>query len=595
MSENAARSDPRSDPITAEIVRNYLETVSAEMSKVVENTSISPIFSETHDYSTGIFYLDHRGVSLVARAQSVPVHIFAALTSVETVLEVYAGDVHEGDLFFVSDPYYGGSHIPDWTIVNPVFVEGQPRFFTSVRGHVNDVGGCAPGGYNTLAREIWHEGFRVPPVRLNHRGERVEDIWNLILANTRVREDMAGDLNAMVGGCIIAARRIEALVRKYGAGVVASSVDYILDYSEARLRAEIERWPDGVYHGRSVLDHDYAGGGDVPVEATVTIRGAALKIDLTGSHPQVAGFVNSVATNTISNIYSTLVALCPDIPVNSGYFRPVEIVLPPASVVNCAPPAPVGHSTVCIGSDIMEAVMKAFEHAVPDRVGSANIDLGNVRVYGRNPRTGRFFVASDLWATAMSAGGAKGTDGWGGYAAPFCALKLASLEMYERQFPFSYVSVEYARDTAAPGQFRGAPALHYRRRMTVPVKAIVYNQGYRNTMQGYRGGGNGAGNYFVLNEGAADEVKVPYACFDVPVAAGNLVFAQSGGGGGWGNALDRDPQAVLRDVADEYVSVEGARRDYGVVVDVARQAVDEAATQALRVSRRSSVEPAAAK
>jgi N-methylhydantoinase B len=236
----------------------------------------------------------------------------------------------------------------------------------------------------------------------------------------------------------------------------------------------------------------------------------------------------------------------------------------------------------------MEAVMKAFEHVVPDRVGSANIDLGNVRVYGTNSRTGRFFVASDLWATAMSAGGAKGTDGWGGYAAPFCALKLPSLEMYERQFPFAYISVEYAKDTAAPGEFRGAPALHYRRRMTDSVRAIIYNQGYDNTMQGYLGGDSGAGNYFVLNEGAVDEMKVPYSCYDVPVKAGNVVFAQSGAGGGWGDPLKRDPKAVLNDVLNEYVSIERARTDYGVVIDAQRLQLDEAATVELRARARQS-------
>jgi N-methylhydantoinase B len=576
----------KSDLITAEIVRNYLETACGEMSRVVENTSISPIFSETHDYSVGIFYADARGVSLLARSQSVPVHIFAALTSVETVLDIYKGNVNEGDLFFASDPYYGGSHIPDWTVVNPIFVDGKPTFFTSVRGHVNDVGGCAPGGYNTLAREIWHEGFRVPPVKLREGGKPVDDIWNLILSNTRTKDDLTGDLNAMVGGCIIGERRLRELMAKYGGNAVARSVDYVLDYSENRLRAEIEQWPDGVYRGRSVLDHDYAGGGDVPVEATITVKGSDLTIDLAGSHPQVPGFVNSVATNTISNIYSSLVALCPDIPVNSGYFRPVKIVLPPHSVVNCDPPAPVGHSTVCIGSDIMEAVMKAFEHIAPDRVGSANIDLVNVRVYGTNSRTGRYFVGSDINATAMSAGGATGTDGWGGYAAPFCALRLPSLEMYERQYPYQYLQVEYVTDTAAPGKFRGAPALHYRRRMLDPVRAIIYNQGYRHPMQGYLGGKSGAGNYFVLNEGAADEVRVTDACYDISVGRGNVVFAQSGAGGGWGDPLERDPARVLADVRDGYVSVEGARRDYGVVLDRDGTAVDEAATQRERAALR---------
>jgi N-methylhydantoinase B len=375
------------------------------------------------------------------------------------------------------------------------------------------------------------------------------------------------------------------IVSKYGAAAVIRSVDYILDYSENRLRAAIETWPDGVYHGRSILDHDYAGGGDVPVEATVTVNGSGLKIDLTGSHPQVRGFVNSVATNTISNIYSALVALCPDIPVNSGYFRPVEIVLPPHSVVNCDAPAPVGNSTVCIGSDIMEAVMKAFEGVVPDLVGSANIDLVNVRVYGTNSRSGRFFVASDITATAMSAGGAKGTDGWGGYAAPFCALKLPSLEMYEQQYPWQYLEVEYAIDTAAPGEFRGAPALHYRRRMLDPVKAIVYGQGWRHPMQGYLGGGSGAGNFFVLNQGAADELTVTDYCYDVPVGAGNIIFAQSGAGGGWGDPLQRAPERVLDDVRDGYVSINGAKQNYGVVIDAATMTIDAAATASLRAGR----------
>jgi N-methylhydantoinase B len=576
----------KSDRITAEIVRNYLESVCGEMSMVVENTSISPIFSETHDYSTGIFFAENKSISLVARAQSVPVHIFAALTSVETVLDIYDDDVNEGDLFFASDPYYGGSHIPDWTIVNPVFVDGRPVFFTSVRGHVNDVGGCAPGGYNTIAREIWQEGFRVPPVKLRDRGELVEDIWNLIVSNTRTKDDIAGDLNAMVGGCVIAARRLEELVSKYGADTVTRSVEYVLDYSENRLRAEISKWPDGTYHGESILDHDYAGGGEVPVKAAVTITDSDLHIDLSGSHPQVPGFVNSVATNTISNIYSSLVALCPDIPVNSGYFRPFKITLPPKSVVNCEAPAPVGHSTVCIGSDIMEAVMKAFEQVVPDLVGSANIDLGNVRVYGTNRKAGRFFVGSDITATAMSAGGAKGTDGWGGYAAPFCALKLPSLEMYERQYPYQYIQVEYAIDTAAPGEWRGAAALHYRRRMLDPVKCIVYNQGYKHTMQGYLGGAPGAGNYFVLDENGPDETKITDACFDVAVPAGGVIFAQSGAGGGWGSPLDRATEAVLRDVRNEIVSFDGAKRDYGVVIDPETMSVDAEATEAERAERR---------
>jgi len=582
------------DLITAEIVRNYVETVCGEMSRVVENTSISPIFSETHDYSVGVFYFDGKDVSLLARAQSVPTHIFAAYTSVEAVLKAYAGDVNDGDIFFASDPYYGGSHIPDWTIVYPVFVDGVPAFFTSVRGHVNDVGGCAPGGYNTIARDVWQEGFRVPPVRLTERGRPVKDLWNLILSNTRTKDDITGDLNAMIGGCTIGARRMQELAAKYGLALVRRCVAYVFDYSESRLRAEIATWPAGTYVGEAFLDHDYAGGGPVKVRAAVTVEGGDVRIDMAGSAPQVAGFVNSVAPNTISNIYSTLVSLWPDVPVNSGYFRPFKIALPPHSVVNCDPPAPVGHSTVCIGSDIMEAVMKAFEQIVPERVGAADIDLCNVRVYGTNTRTGRFFVGSDINATAMSAGGAKGVDGWGGNAAPFCALRLPSLEMFEQQYPYRYWQVEYAPDTAAPGEFRGAPALHYRREMLDDVAAIVYSQGYAHPMQGYVGGKPGAGNFFVLNEGDPQrEVKVTDYCYGVAVPKGGRIFVQSGAGGGWGDPLRRNPDRVAADVRSELVSVAAARRDYGVVIDVRLGAVDRAATEAERARRRAGAAKAA--
>ena len=575
------------DQITAEIVRNYLETVSEEMSKIVENTATSQIFSEAHDYSTGIFYYDERGVNLVARAQAVPVHIFAALTSVETVLDVFKADVQEGDTFFVSDPYYGGSHIPDWTIVQPIMRDGRPLFFTSVRGHLNDVGGCAPGGYNTLAREIWHEGFRCPPVKLYVGGQPVRDIFNLIVSNTRQPEAISGDLKAMVGACIVGARRIEEIIAKYGVPLVARSVDYVLDYSEARLRAEIAAWPDGTYRGESILDHDFAGGPEVPVRAAVTIEGDGITIDLAGSHPQVSGFCNSVRANTISNVYSSLVAICPDIPVNSGYFRPVQVLLPPHSVVNADPPAPVGHATVCIGSDIMEAVMKAFEQVVPERVGSANIDLCNFRVFGTNSKTGQFFLSGDLNTSPVSSGGVHGVDGWGGWAAPFSALKLPPLEMYEWEFPFQYLQMEYVTDTAAPGQWRGVPAIHYRRRVLDPVRGIGYIQGLRHSMQGYCGGKSGAGNYFIVNEGLNSELRVEDACYNVDMPAGSVLFAQSGGGGGWGDPLDRDPQAVLADVLDEIVSVAGAERDYAVVIDPEALAVDHARTRALRESRRS--------
>ncbi|MBS1878793.1 MAG: hydantoinase B/oxoprolinase family protein [Actinobacteria bacterium] len=569
--------------ITAEIIRNSLETVCKELSATVENTALSPIFTLNHDYSCGVFYSGDGGqVQLLARDQAVPVHIFASLDSVQIMFETFPDDIREGDVFLVTDPYMGGTHCPDWTIIRPVTVAPGVTFLTCVRGHVNDVGGPVPGNYNVNARDVWQEGFRIPPVRIVSAGEHVGDIWETILANTRLPAEVRGDLMAMVGACQVGERRIRELARKYGVEMLRRSVDYIVDYSEKRLRATIAEWPDGSYEHTGYVDHDFAGNRDVPVRVKVTVSGEEVVVDFDGTSGEVPGFINSPTGNTISQVFTALTALCPDIPINSGFFRPVSVVLHPQTMVNPDPPAPVGNCTLTPGTTIIDTVMKAFEQIRPELVGTAAVDMNGARCFGVSAATGRYWVSSDLAATAMSAGGARGTDGWGGWAATFCALNLPPLEMFELQFPWEYVLDEYARDTAAPGRWRGAPAIHYRRRHTDQMRCTIYNGGARNTLVGYAGGGDGAGNYWVIREGEADEMTVTESCYAEPLSVGSLLFAQSGGGGGWGDPFEREPAAVLDDWLDDIVSTDGARRDYGVVIDPARQEVDLEATRRQR-------------
>jgi N-methylhydantoinase B len=576
--------DPH-DPITAEIIRNSLDTVCQELSATVENTALSPIFTLNHDYSCGVFYWDGAEVQLLARDAAVPVHIFASLDSVGTVLDAFAGDVAQDDVFLVADPYMGGTHCPDWTIIKPVVVEDDTVFFPCVRGHVNDVGGPVPGNYNVEAREVWQEGFRIPPVRIVERGRPVTELWEVILANTRLPDEVRGDLLAMVGACGVGERRIRDMAAKYGTAALRASVSYVVDYSETRLRAEIRGWADGTYAHTEQLDHDFAGNRDIPVAITLTIAGDAVTVDFAGSSDQVPGFVNSPRGNTLSQVFTAITALCPDIPVNSGFFRPIDVLLPERSLVNPEAPAPVGHCTLVPGTTVIDAVMKAFEQVTPELVGSAACGMKSALAFGMDAATGRYWVGSDLGATAMSAGGARGTDGWGAWAATFCALRLPPLEMFEVYYPYRYMISEYARDTAAPGQWRGAPAMHYRRRHTDRMRCTIYNASYRHPLAGYAGGHRGAGNYWVIREGAPDELLVTESCYAEPLPEGSLLFAQSGGGGGWGDPLDRAPEAVLDDWLDDLVSLESARRDYGVVIDAGREAVDAPATRAERARR----------
>jgi N-methylhydantoinase B len=576
------------DIITAEIIREYLETVSEEISKTMETTSVSTVFSEAHDYSSGVFYYDGKAVNLLARANSQPVHIYASVHSVEGLLSFFKYNLNDGDMILATDPYHNGSHIPDWTLMKPVFYRNKPVFFPAVRAHMVEVGGPVPGGYNSLATDVWQEGFRITPIKICEKGEMRRDILRMLSANNRIPHIMEGDLNAMIGACKVGEERIIRLVNKYGLDKVLESINYILDYSERRVRAEIAKWPDGEYEGESILDQDFAGTKGVKVKVKITVHGDSCTVDLSGSSPQTRGFVNSVPGNTMSWIYTEFSVTMPDIPINSGFFRPMKIILPKGTVVNPLPPAPVGNSTLCAGCDIGQATMKALEKIVPEKTGSAFIDLVVDAFYGRDSRyDNQLFISFDYLATPISSGGANGTDGWGAWAAPHASLQLPPFELMEVQYPLLYLQGEYVTDMAAPGKWRGCPAYWMQRVSTTdPVVNNIYVQMCEHPLQGYAGGKQGAGNYVVLDYKGPNERVVGDVAFEYVQKPGEIMFAQSGGGGGWGDPLDRDSALVLRDVLDEYVSIENARRDYGVVIDPVSLTVDEAATQKLRAEMR---------
>jgi N-methylhydantoinase B len=579
------------DPITAEIIRNYLEAVTEEISTTMERTAVSNVYNEAHDYSCGVFYHDGSEVSLLARAAAIPSHIFASLVSVATIVDSFGDDLHEGDVVVVSDPYFGGSHAPDWTVMKPVFHEGHPVFFPGVRAHMLDVGGPASGGYNNMARDVWQEGFRIAPMKIYDRGELRRDVWNLLVANSRVPEITKGDFSAMLGGCAIGQRRIVELIDKYGIETVLSCVDYILDYSERLVRSEIAGWPDGRYRGESILDQDFAGTADVPVRVEITVEGDGVTVDFSGSHAQVPGFVNSTPGNSASHVYAQFAGVFPDVPVNSGFFRPIRCVFPEGTVVNPRPPAPVGNSTVCIGADIGQATMKALEHIVPELVGNGEVELMIVLTMGNDRRYDTdLFISFDYLASATSASGACGQDGWGTWTPLFCALYLTTVEMMEIQYPFLYHRAEYEIDSAAPGRFRGVPAFHMVRDQTDDLvgdgKVNVLVQMNRHPLQGYAGGRPAVGNHTFLDWGGEDELRVDDWAFEHPVRKGTLVFAQSQGGGGWGDPLERDPDRVREDVLDEYISIEGALRDYGVTIDPGTLEIDRERTAGERAARR---------
>jgi N-methylhydantoinase B len=578
------------DLITFQIISDSLEAIATEMAGLVERTGVHPLFQEVHDFSTGVLYYDGADVSLVARTakSALPNHIFASIAAVRGIVARFGDDIHPGDVFIISDPYLGGNHNADWTTMTPVFIDERRFIIPSVRGHMSDFGGVVAGGYNPDARDIWQEGYRIPPVRLVSQGERIDDVWNIILANSRLAETLRGDLMALVGGCNLGARRVQALVDKYGVAVLERAIEHALDYTARRFRAEIAQWPRGTYVGERLLDHDSAGNHDILVRASITVEEERLVVDFEGSSAQSPGYINSVYGNTVSWVLVSLGVILPeDLKINSGILRQIDVVAPPGSVVNSLAPAPTMFSSIVIGSEIGDAVLKAFEQIAPERAGSAGLGYCLCTTFGRDARyDDSFYFTLEYGNTLTTAGGAYGTDGWGAMSTPHCPLVMANVETQELQFPFLFEIYEYAADSCAPGRWRGVPAFLMRRAITGsnPAWVNVTTEGYRHPLPGFVGGGEGGSSYTVLWPGSAREELVTESASNREMLPGEILLTFKGGGGGWGPAFERDPQAVLVDVLDGYVSRETARELYGVVVadSDGRLALDEEATRRLR-------------
>jgi len=569
------------DPITAEVVRCCLATIANEMGDTMIRTATTPTFSESHDFSTSIF--DARG-RIVALADALPIHMGACKFSVTAVLDAFGDDLFPGDVIVLNDPYHGGSHLPDWTMMAPIFFAGKLLLFPVTRAHQGDTGGAVPGGYNPGATDIWQEGLRLPPLKIYERGKPRDDVIRMLQINNR-EPTFLGDLKAMLGSVRVAERRLQEILGKYGARTVQDSIEHTIGYTERRFRAEIRQWPDGEYHGEAFLEHDCQGVRDITIRVTATVLGDSLKIDFTGSDPQTPGFINSSMPNSYSYVFLTLSSMIDDaIPRNEGLFNPVEVVLPEGSVVNPRPPAPCTACTLHAGGEIGEALAFALGKAIPEKAYVQNIKLGMPLVtYGTNPRTGEFYVDQNVTMSAGWCNAACGVDGWGAMPPFFGAMTMATGELHDMHFPVRTMEREYVTDSGGAGRWRGGLGTRAKLEALAPMFVHTYLIGTKYPMRGFEGGCAGSPNSVLLRAGTPEELRVADTAFEEPLSAGHVALAELGGGGGWGDPLERPPTAVLEDVLDEYVSVEGARRDYGVVIDAGLLQVDEEATRRLRV------------
>jgi N-methylhydantoinase B len=578
------------DPVTAEVIRGFMETVCWEMATYVSRTATTPILNQSNERNGSI--LDARG-RLAALSVGIPQFMLSSALPIRFALEFLGPEeFRPGDVFVANDPYHGGGHLPDYNVFAPVHgPDGELILIPSIQCHHGDTGGAVPGGYNVTATDIWGEGVRWPVVKVIDQGRERRDVLYALQVNNRL-PGYLGDLRAQIGAAQLAARRLGELVERYGAETVKASVDYMIDYAARRFREEVAKWPDGVYEADTYVDHDPLGNPDIHIHVKITVDGERLVIDYTGSdtRPEIQAWSTFGNTRgyTIAQIASMM---DPDIPKNEGFFESIELIAPPGCVLNPHPGKPVSAGTHHPGADIGEVIALAFQHVMPEKAVPQTYKTGiPTTITGIDPRTGQPFVDPSTEVYAGWCNAAKGVDGWGAQAASFGNLWKATAEINESIFPHIQWSRDYRTDSGGPGQWRGLCGSHWVKEVLVPFRVYTYVVGMKYPMPGIAGGKPGAPNRLVLHYGTDHEEVVQHTANWVPHEAHEKLCYDYGGGGGWGDPLDRDPQAVLDDVLDEYVSVEGAERDYGVVLrgsleDLTLE-VDWEATERLRARRR---------
>jgi N-methylhydantoinase B len=587
---------PTVDLVTAEVIRGGMETVCFEMAEYVSRTATTPILNQSNERNATV--LDARG-RLAALSVGIPQFMLTSTLPVRFALDFLGVDeFHEGDVFAANDPYHGGGHLPDYNVFAPVFASdpgsgGARRMvlIASIQCHHGDTGGGVPGGYNITATDIWGEGVRWPVVKVLDRGVERRDVLYALQANNRI-PSYIGDLRAQIGSAQLGAERLGQLIDRYGVGAIEDSVDYMIDYAARRFREEVAQWPDGEYEADSYVDHDPLGNPDIHLHVKVGVAGDELTIDFTGTDTR--GELQSWSTfgNTRGYTVGQIAAMMdPEIPKNEGFFEQIKLIVPKGCLLNPDPGKPVSAGTHHPGADVGEVIAKAMQHVLPDRAVPQTYKTGiPTIIVGVDPRTGASFTDHSAEVYSGWCNASKGMDAWGALNASFGNLWKATAEINESLYPHVQWSRDYRTDGGGPGEWRGICGSHYEKEVLVDAKVYTYVVGMKYPMPGICGGKDGSPNEMVIRYGSDDEFKVAHTADWVPIHARERIMYDYGGGGGWGDPLDRDPQAVLDDVLDEYVSFDGASRDYGVVLNGSLEEltleVDEVGTHALREQMR---------
>lgn len=551
------------DPITLEVIRNAATAISEEMNANLIRTGYSPNIKERRDCSCAVFDADGE---MISQAENMPVHLGAMPFSVAAALDTYPPEtLSPGDSIMLNDPFRGGAHLPDLTLVTPVFVDGELIAFAANRAHHADIGGSTAGSVAADSTEIYQEGIRIPPVKLYEGGDVVEDVMGMILANVRTPDERRGDLRAQAAANETARNRLQGLAEKYGTETLAEAIDEIQDYSERRMRSEIQELPDGTVSFADVLDDDGQGTENISIKASVSIDDDEVIVDFEGTDPQTKGAVNAVFAVTASATYYAIRCLTdPDIPPNDGCYRPIQINAPSGTVVNAEPPAAVVGGNLEVSQRVTDVVLGALGELVPERATAAHQGtMNNVTFGGTDPRDGNPYA---FYETQGGGFGARASgDGMDGVHVHMSNTMNTPAEVLQTAYPLAVKRYEFRADTGGAGKQRGGLGL--RRDIEVRGHDAMFSLLSERRTHGPYGleGGHDGGT-------GDDKLLTTDGEQDLPsktkrtLHEGDIISIGTPGAGGFGEATERDPESVRRDVKLGKVSEKAARETYGVSI-----------------------------
>ena len=519
------------EPIELAIFKSALHSIAVEMGIALRRTAFSPNIKERRDYSSAVFDREGR---VIAMGDDMPVHLGSMPMSVRAALDKLT--LERGDVAMLNDPYAGGTHLPDITLVMPVFAEAarDASFYVANRAHHADVGGMYPGSMG-LCREIYQEGIRIPPVKLIAAGVMNRAFLEVILNNVRTAEEREGDLTAQLGACRIGETRVLELIGKYGLARLSRHVSGLLDHSEKLMRAELEQLPAGEFAAEDFLDDD--GVKDEPVRIAVRIttepRKQAIAIDFTGSAAQVAGSLNAVAAITYSAVYYVLRCLLPEeAAATAGLMRPVTLTMPLGTVVNASLPAAVAGGNVETSQRIVDVLLRVFAQIVPARIPAASAGtMSNLTIGGVDPRTGRAYAYYET--IAGGSGGRPGGDGVSGRHTHMTNSLNTPVEALEFAYPLRVLRYSYRAGSGGAGRYRGGNGLLREIELLGAAQVTLLSDRRRTTPYGLQGGEDGGLGRNVLIEADGEERELPGKC-SLEMKRGAVLRVETPGGGGWG-------------------------------------------------------------